>query len=162
MTNTMPSFDYRIAGEDGFAAVQPLWLNLRAYHSQLPWRFAGEMNRVTFEPRKQEILTKEAPGKLRIELVSTASVTADVAYCISTVSANGRGEVDSIFVEERFRGHGIGSELLRSALAWLESLGASSKVVTVAYANEDAISLYKHFGFHPRTILLEQPHDNVA
>jgi hypothetical protein len=74
MTNTMPSFDYRIAGEDGFAAVQPLWLNLRAYHSQLPWRFAGEMNRVTFEPRKQEILTKGAPGKLRIELVSTASV----------------------------------------------------------------------------------------
>jgi len=152
----MPSFDYRIAGEEGLAAVQPLWVKLRAYHSHLPWHFAGEMHRLTFEPRKQEILTKAAPGKLRIEVASTASDAVDVAYCISTVSASGRGEVDSIFVEESFRGHGIGSELLRHALVWLESLGASSKVVTVAYANEEALALYKRFGFHPRTILLEQ------
>jgi ribosomal protein S18 acetylase RimI-like enzyme len=162
MTKTTPSFAYRIVGEEGFAAVEPLWVKLRAYHSHLPWRFADGMLRFTFEPRKLEILTKAAPGKLRIELVSAASDAADVAYCISTASASGRGEVDSIFVEESLRRHGIGSELIRHALAWLESVGASSKVVTVAYSNEEALALYKRFGFHPRTILLEKNHDNAA
>jgi ribosomal protein S18 acetylase RimI-like enzyme len=162
MTKTTPAFAYRIAGDEGFVAVEPLWVKLREYHSHLSWHFAGGMHRSTFEPRKQEILTKAAPGKLRIELVSTASDAADVAYCISTVSASGRGEVDSIFVEESFRGHGIGSELLRRALAWLENAGASSKVVTVAYSNEQALALYQRFGFHPRNILLEQNDGNAA
>jgi GNAT superfamily N-acetyltransferase len=115
-----------------------------------------------FEPRKQQILGKAAPGKLRIELVSTATPATDMAYCISTVAADGCGEVDSMFVEERFRGCGVGSELLRRALAWFDSVGASSKVVTVAARNESALALYKRFGFHPRTILLQQRQDNGA
>jgi ribosomal protein S18 acetylase RimI-like enzyme len=107
-----------------------------------------------FEPRKQEILTKAAA--IRIELVSAAPDASDIAYCISTVSTNGCGEIDSMFVEEAFRGRGIGSELVGHALAWLENAGAASKVVTVAHANEEALAFYKRFGFQPRTILLEQ------
>jgi diamine N-acetyltransferase len=86
-----------------------------------------------FEPRKQGTLAKAAAGKLRIELVSVVSQTTDIAYCITTVSADGCGEIDSMFVEEHFRGCGIGSELVRRALGWLDSVGASSKVVTVAH-----------------------------
>jgi diamine N-acetyltransferase len=108
------------------------------------------------------ILGKAAAGKLRIELVSIASHGTDMAYCISTVSADGCGEVDSMFVEEHFRRCGVGSELLRRALAWLDSVGASSKVVTVAHGNEGALAFYKRFGFHPRTILLRQRCDNAA
>ena len=156
MTDTAPKFVYRVVGEEGFDAVQPLWAKLRAYHSNLSPHFAGEMHRFTFEPRKQDILAKAAAGKLRIELASTGLDVADVGYCISTISADGRGEVDSLFVEECFRGRGIGSELVRHAIAWLESVGASSKVVTVAHGNEGALMLYKRFGFHPRTILLQQ------
>jgi diamine N-acetyltransferase len=162
MTQTAPTFVYRTVGEDGFDAVRPLWEKLKAYHSPLFTHFAAEHHRHTFEPRKQAILAKTAPGKLRIELVSTALGTADVAYCISTVTADGRGEVDSMFVEESYRGRGIGSELLRRTLAWLESMGASSKVVTVAYGNQAALALYQRFGFHPRTISLQQSHDNAA
>jgi hypothetical protein len=44
------------------------------------------MNRFTFEPRKQEILTKAAPGKLRIELVSTASVTRALFHVLIVVA----------------------------------------------------------------------------
>jgi GNAT superfamily N-acetyltransferase len=64
----------------------------------------------------------------------------DIAYCISTVSADGCGEVDSMFVEEDFRKCGVGSELVRRPLAWLDSVGASSKVVTVAHGNERALA----------------------
>ena len=158
MTDAPPVFVYRTVGADGIDAVRPLWEKLRAYHAPL----LDERPPYLFAPRKQGILSKAAAGKLRIELVSIASHAADMAYCISTVSAEGGGEVDSIFVEEHYRGCGVGSELLRRALAWLDSAGASSKVVTVAHGNEGALALYRRLGFHPRTILLQQRHNNAA
>jgi hypothetical protein len=79
MTGSAPTFVYRAVGEDGFDAVQPLWEKLKAYHSPLFRHFAVEHHRHTFEPRKQAILAKATPGKLRIELVSTAFVAAAIA-----------------------------------------------------------------------------------
>jgi GNAT superfamily N-acetyltransferase len=158
MTDAAPAFIYRTIGPDGIDAVRPLWEKLRAYHAPL----LNERPPFVFEPRKQQILGKAAAGELRIELVNIASCAAEVAYCISTVSAEGCDEVDSIFVEEPFRGRGIGSELIHHALGWLESTGASTKVVKVAYANEEALIFYKRFGFHPPTILLQQSHDATA
>jgi GNAT superfamily N-acetyltransferase len=149
---------YRTVGADGIDAVRPLWEKLRIYHAPL----LGDRPPFLFEPRKQAILGKAATGKLWIELVSTPSHGADLAYCISTVSAEGCGEIDSMFVEDGFRGRGIGSDLVRHALAWLESMGASSKVVTVAHANGEALAFYQRFGFQPRTVLLQQSHDTAA
>jgi GNAT superfamily N-acetyltransferase len=158
MTDAASAFVYRTVGADRIDAVRPLWEKLRAYHAPL----LDERPPFLFEPRKQGILGKAAPGKLRIELVSIASHMTDMAYCISTVSADGCGEVDSMFVEEHFRRYGVGTELLRRALAWLDSVGALSKVVTVAHGNEGALAFYRRFEFHPRTILLRQRRDNAA
>ena len=156
MTHAAPAFVYRTVGTDGIDAVRPLWEKLRAYHAPL----LGDKAPFVFEPRKQEILSKAAAGKLWIELVSLAEYATDIAYCISTVSANGCGEVDSMFVEKDFRGRGVGSELVRRTLAWFDSVGASSKVVTVAHGNERAPAFYRRFGFRPRCVLLQQRHDN--
>ena len=158
MADAAPAFVYRTLNADGIDAVRPLWEKLRAYHAPL----LDERPPFLFEPRKQGILAKAAAGKLRIELVSVVSNTTDIAYCITTVSADGCGEIDSMFVEEHFRGCGIGSELVRRALAWLDSVGVSSKVVTVAHGNERAFAFYRRFGFHPLSILLRQRRENVA
>jgi diamine N-acetyltransferase len=156
VSETISTFACRVVGEEGIGAVQPLWEKLRAHHSPLLAGLPGATPPFNFEPRKQEILAKAEPGKIRIELVSTALHVLDIAYCISTVASNGCGEIDSMFVEEEFRGRGIGSDLVRRALAWLQSAGATSKVVTVAHANEEALAFYKRFGFQPKTILLQQ------
>jgi diamine N-acetyltransferase len=152
MSEIASALAYRTVDGDGIDAVRPLWEKLRAYHAPL----FNESPPFLFEPRKHGILAKAAPGKLRIELVSSAAAATDIAYCISSVTADGCGEVDSMFVEEQFRGCGVGSELLRRALAWLDSRGARSKVVTVAHANPGALALYRRFGFQPRTVLLQQ------
>jgi ribosomal protein S18 acetylase RimI-like enzyme len=158
MTDAAPVFIYRTLDANGIDAVRPLWERLRAYHAPL----LDERPPFLFGPRKQGLLAKSAAGKLRIELVSVVSQTPDVAYCITTVSADGRGEIDSMFVEEHFRGCGIGSELVRRALAWLDSVGASLKIVTVAHGNERALAFYRRFGFHPRSILLQQRRDHAV
>jgi ribosomal protein S18 acetylase RimI-like enzyme len=145
---------YRTVASDGLDAIRPLWVKLREYHSDWARQFEGEARAYEFEPRKRELLAKATARKLRIELVSTLPDGVDVAYCVSTVSADGRGEVDSLFVDAPFRSQGIGSELVRHALVWFESAGATSKAVTVAYGNEEALAFYRRFGFRPRTLLL--------
>jgi diamine N-acetyltransferase len=157
VNDSIPTFSYRVIGAEGLDAIQPLWVKLRAHHVPLLSKF-GDAPPFNFEPRKQEILGKAARGKIRVELVSIAPRGEDIAYCVSTVSEGGRGEIDSMFVEERFRCHGIGSQLVRHALAWMDDMEASSKVVTVAHANEAALAFYERFGFQPRTVLMQQSH----
>jgi ribosomal protein S18 acetylase RimI-like enzyme len=156
MSDVALKFAYRVSGAEGLDDIRPLWEKLRAHYSPFLSPFGHETPPFIFEPRKQEIVAKAAPGKTRVELVSIVSEAVDIAYCVSTVSPSGRGELDSMFVEERCRGRGIGSELVRHALAWMESAEASSKVVTVAYANERVLAFYRRFGFHARAILLQQ------
>lgn len=162
MSNVAFKFAYRVNGAESLDDIRPLWEKLRAHYSLLLSRFGHETPPFNFEPRKQEILCKAAPGRTRIELVSIVWEAVDIAYCVSTVSSSGRGEIDSMFVEERCRGRGIGSKLVRHALAWMESVEASSKVVTIAYASDEVLAFYTRFGFHPRTILLQHVQETAS
>lgn len=163
---TMPQFApqliYRDVGAEGIDSVRPMWEKLNAHHADLSPRFGSTLRVRTFDARKRSLLTKGRAGGLRVDLVLAASDETGIAYCISTLCADGVGEVDSIFVEERLRGHGVGTELMRRALAWLESMRATSKIVSVMSENEEALAFYRRFGFHSRTILLQESHDDGA
>jgi ribosomal-protein-alanine N-acetyltransferase len=72
-----------------------------------------------------------------------------------TVPNHGRplGHVKDLAVHADYRGHGIGSELLRRALGVLEAAGAGSVKLEVRASNDPALSLYENFGFvHRRTV----------
>ena len=151
-----PPFIYRVTDGEGLDAICPLWQKLRMYHWQFLKGFPGADPPFHFEPRKREIVAKAAPGGLRVELVQRDPGSAEIAYCVSTVSTEGCGEVDSLFVDESFRGRGIGSELIRRAINWFETHKVSATVVSVAYGHEEALSFYRRFNFHPRVLLLQQ------
>jgi ribosomal protein S18 acetylase RimI-like enzyme len=157
-----PLMHYREAGPEGLDAVRLLREKLNAHHAGLSSLFGSAMRLRTFEDRRRELQAKAKGGRCLVDLVSAGADEPGIAYCISTVSGDGLGEIDSIFVEESWRGRGIGTELIRRALAWLEGMGASSKVVAVAQGNEEALALYKRLGFHPRTIVLQHTDDDPA
>jgi len=99
-------FAYRVSGAESLDDIRPYGSNSECithlgYHVSLMKRLLLPLN-----PEKREILAKAATGETRIELVSIASEAVDIAYCVSTVSPGGRGEIDSMFVEERCRGRG--------------------------------------------------------
>src|SRR5580698_238198 len=104
-------FFYRDVGAEGIEGVRPLWEKLNAHHADLSPRFGEAMRVRTFEVRKQKLLAKGGADRIRVDLVSGGLDQPAVAYCISTVSDDGVGEVDSIYVGEDLRGQGIGSEL---------------------------------------------------
>ena len=156
MTDTTHPFFYREVGVEEIDAVRPLWEQLNAHHLLLSRHFGDEMGQRTFEPRKQQLLAKAGTGKLKIDLAGPTTTGSFIAYCISSLCAGGNGEIDSIFVEEHFRGRGIGAGLVRRALEWLDDLGATSKTVVVAYPNEEAVAFYSRFGFLPCNLSLRQ------
>jgi len=162
MSQTVRQLIYRDVGAEGIDRVRPLWEKLNAHHADLSPRFGSAIRIRIFDARKQKLLAKADAGRLRVDLVSADSDEPSVAYCISTVSTDGVGEIDSIFVEGHLRGQGVGTELMRRALAWLESMRVNSKIVSVMSENEEALAFYRRFGFHPRTILLQESHDHTA
>ncbi len=154
-----PPIHYRIGGPEFLPVIAPLWEELRAHH--LPWLspFLDAKAPLRFEARRQEILARSASGgRCRVELacVPSAKGTETIGYCVTTLTGQGRGEIDSMFVKESYRGGGIGSALMKNALRWLDSTGAQSKLVCVAFANEEGLAFYRRFGFQPRTVLLQQ------
>lgn len=70
-------------------------------------------------------------------------VVADVAYD----QAKTRGHLKDIAVHPDHRRNGIGSRLLRRAIAVLEANGARSIRLEVRPSNESAIDLYRSLGF---------------
>jgi ribosomal protein S18 acetylase RimI-like enzyme len=75
---------------------------------------------------------------------------------VSSLSPERGGEIESIFILERYRSLGIGSTLVNRALAWFSENCTVRNRVSVSDGNEAAEGFYKKFGFYPRMTVLEQ------
>lgn len=146
---------YEVMTEEGLDLIGPLWLELRQMHRARSTYFQNTLGLKSFEERREELLEKAGGGLMRVELARAEDGRA-VGYCVSSVSQDMTGEVDSIFVTAAFRGMGIGTALMEGALRWMENLGVKRKVLLAIVGNEEVHSFYARFGFLPKSVLLEQ------
>ncbi len=56
--------------------------------------------------------------------------------------------INNVAMRPQFRGHGLGSTLLRHALAEAARLGARRATLEVRASNDGALRLYERLGFH--------------
>ena len=140
-------------------AIRPLWVQLNQHHHSHAVVFRGYYEGMTFEQRKAYFQKIAGQGTIRIELAIAIPAKKIVGYCVSSLSMEKTGEIESIFVGEQYRGRGIGSELLTRALAWLGAEGSLRNRVSVGNGNEEAFGFYRKFGFFPRMTVLEQVHE---
>jgi ribosomal protein S18 acetylase RimI-like enzyme len=159
MTHNAKSLVYREIGVEQLSVIQPLWEKLRAYHVAVSPHFAARRSARTFDARRQELLAKNTTGRLKVDVTCTDIKSAPVAYCFTSLASDGAGEIDSLFVDQDYRGKGIGTELMRRALSWLDGHMATSKTVIVAFGNDLAIEFYRRFGFLADNIALRQISD---
>ena len=84
--------------------------------------------------------------------------------CLGTVYYNGKATVmviDSVMVDEMYRGMGIGTNLMKHVIAFAKNLGVDAIELVVDRDNKVAKKLYKTVGFqktnneHHRIILKE-------
>ena len=80
----------------------------------------------------------------------------NVGYLVSAITPDGTGGIESIYIENDFRGQAIGDRLMRKALDWLDSMKVHTRLIDVAVGNERAYKFYARFGFYPRVVTLKQ------
>lgn len=146
--------EYRAGGLELLDHLAHLWLGLIEHHAQLDPRFAAFTRSRNWESRKSGLLNKAAGGALRTEIAYIAGEPA--AYSIATIDGQNIGEIDSIFVNEAWRGNGIGRELVLRALKWLSDEGSVLQKIAVREGNDRALQLYKSCGFEPLMTILAQ------
>ena len=110
---------------------------------------------MTFDRRKKELLEKSGKGAMRIDIAKDANTRVIIGYCISTISEKKQGEIESIFIEEDYRRHGIGDNFMEKTLAWMDSLAVVKKIIAVAAGNEEALIFYSRHNFYPKVTILQ-------
>jgi diamine N-acetyltransferase len=155
----MHAVDYRTTGISEIELIRPLWEQLNGYHQRKATHFRTHYERMTFEERKLHFGHLHGSGQLRLDLAADSATGKYVGYCVSSVSADKAGEVESLFVDKAYRSAGIGTVLVTRGLAWMDSCGVVRKRVSVGDGNEAAWAFYRKFGFYPRMTVLEQKTD---
>lgn len=148
----MTEISYIEVDEAGLDQIEPLWTKLIEHIRARSVYFGKWFESRAFEQRKSELLRKASAGKLHIDLAVDGG--AYVGYCVSSV-CDRVGEIDSIFVQKSHRSLGIGGEMMKRALSWMEREKAMKVNIAVSVGNEEALPFYQHYGFFPKHILLE-------
>lgn len=154
----MINVEFIESGQESIYLVQPLWQKLRIYHKNKSKHFADTYANKSFQDRVDE-LTADSKVGIRVNLVKDKDTGQYIGYCVSTIDKEMIGEIDSLYVEKEYRNQGIGNELMKRALEWLDENKVILKIVVVAEGNEKVIDFYNHYGFRIRKMVLVQVSD---
>lgn len=135
--------------------VGPLWDKLNDHHKNNSINFKEKYERLSFKERSNGFLVYKKDN-ININLVKDKDKKIYVGYCVSTINSGFIGEISSLYIEPKYRNYGIGDELIKRAIKWLDDNKVSKKILGVAIGNEDVLKFYQRHGFHSRTIILEQ------
>ncbi len=152
----MVQTEYITTDENDLEKIRHLWVQLNEHHRERASHFRSHYEQMTFDDRKKFFETIAFTGLLRLDIARDPITYRLIGYCVSSVSPEKNGELESIFVEPDYRSHHIGTTLITRALAWMDAQGVRRKRVSVGNGNEDAWAFYRKFGFYPRMTILEQ------
>lgn len=153
----MPQISYRDTGIHEIDIIRPLWEQLNEHHRRMSRAFMDHYVHMTFEDRKAYFRRITATGKVRVNLdFEDGGDKHCVGYCVTSLSQESAGEIESIFVDESYRSRGIGTTLVNRAITWLDHQGSIRNRVSVGEGMEIVLEFYRRFGFHRRMTVLEQ------
>jgi ribosomal protein S18 acetylase RimI-like enzyme len=147
----MEELEYGNISAGEIDAIAPLWEKLRRHHIERAVDFKSFYEKKDWADRKAELLTK---ARLETHTVSVQGMLR--GYCIASIDGEGKGEIESLYVEPELRGKGIGAELFGRCMAWLEREGGKNITIHVMVGNEEVLPFYEKFGYAPRTYYLKK------
>ena len=134
---------------DEVEVIKNLWEKNRQYHENTSEYFKESYRFISFEERIKDFESQT------IKITVAKSDDGYIGYCISTI-IDGKGEIDSLHVDELNRGNGIGKKLVIKHMEWLKENNCKVIGVTVSQENETTIGFYKKLGFYPNTLYMQQ------
>jgi ribosomal protein S18 acetylase RimI-like enzyme len=137
---------------DKVEVVKNLWEKNRQYHEDSSEYFSEVYSSICFDER---IKGFRAFNKDTLKITVAKDSGEYIGYCISTI-VKGKGELESLHVDESKRGIGIGKKLVVAHLEWMKENNCKVIGVTVSQENESTINFYKKLGFYPNTLYMQQ------
>ncbi|WP_346940681.1 GNAT family N-acetyltransferase [uncultured Clostridium sp.] len=134
---------------DEVEVIKNLWEKNRKYHENTSEYFKESYRFISFEERIKVFENQT------IKITVGKSDDGYIGYCISTI-IDGKGEIESLHVDEHNRGKGIGKKLVIKHMEWLKENNCKVIGVTVSQENETTIGFYKKLGFYPNTLYMQQ------
>ena len=150
------SISYIELDSDQIDSIRPLWEKLRDHHRELSPYFPERYVELTFQERKGDLLKKSKSGILRIDAAYDETAEQYIGYCISSISDEKIGEVDSIYLDKKYRSSGIGDAFMKRSLDWMDQNNVETKRIMIAAGNENTLAFYSRYKFFPKHIILEQ------
>ncbi len=148
---------YHQTDASGLDIIKPLWEKQRDHHQSVSTYFSHSFENITFQHRSEELRKKSEDGKLDIYVAHDCDLDRDIGYIVSSIETDNTGEIDSIYIEDEYRGSGIGRVLMGHGLQWLRENNAMDIRIVVAHGNDSVLKFYQQFGFYPKSyVLLEK------
>ncbi len=135
--------------------IAPLWEKLRQQHHDLSPHFKERFQHMTWSARKQAFL--EHSTAILFDYVIDTDDNCIVGYCISTIKDSQKtGEIESIYIDEKYRKSGIGRKLVENAVSWFDSNGVETQKLLVGVGNEQVLDFYARLDFYPVHLVLQK------
>ena len=134
--------------------IESMWQQLISYLGEQSENNRKEFVNKEFSERMSPVLDKARSGKYRLLIANDGNL--DIGYCLSTITKDGVGEVDSIFIDNEFRKLGIGEYLMEDALQFFDQNNTRKDILSVSEGNEDVMKFYKKFGFRIRYYVMKR------
>ncbi|NBI05599.1 GNAT family N-acetyltransferase [Senegalia massiliensis] len=148
------TIDYIESGKELLDFVEPLWKKLNNHHMQNSIDFKKRFENFNFKDRR-EVIEKNKDKQVFITLAKDMIQGKYIGYVIASISKESIGEIDSIYIEDNYRGLKIGDTLMKNSLDWIRNNGVIRIKIGVASGNEESFKFYARYGFFPRTTILE-------
>jgi ribosomal protein S18 acetylase RimI-like enzyme len=131
--------------------IKTLWERNRLHHEKSSEYFKQFYRSLSFDKRFNPW---EGLNKDTMKITVAKSHNKYIGYCISTI-IDGKGELESLHVNESNRGNGIGEKLVIKHIEWMKEKNCKVIGVAVSQENESTIGFYRKLGFYPKTLFMQ-------
>lgn len=147
----MNSFNFQEGSYELLDSCTNLWESFTSNQIENAGEMSTSIEEYIRSLKDGGLLSKTEEGKLYVQLVflENKQEQEPIGFCITSLTKQLIGEVEVLFVLDRYRGNKLGGRLFHNALKWLEQQGAVEQKLVVAIGNERVFDFYAKYGFYP-------------
>ena len=157
----MNSFKFREGSSELLPCCRDLWDLFIQDQIQNAGEMSDGVSAYLQSQRDGGLVAKTDEGKLHIQLVYASDRDKPIGFCITSLSNDGIGEVEALYILDEYQGNNLGTTLLQRSLKWMEARNTLEQQLMVAAGNERVFSFYQKFGFYPGYTTLFRVRSNL-
>lgn len=142
---------YQSGSKELIDQVMPLWLKLHEHHKTTSLHFKEFFSQDISHIRRGHFESVE-----HLKIILAYDSNQCIGYVVVSKNEKSIGEIESLFLDEAYRGQRIGHTLMEEALKWLEDSDCKKIILGTSVGNEKVWPFYEQFGFYPRTTILQR------